>query len=69
KVTDAGIEELGGLNRLRDLSLQDTGISDAALVHLRGLRQLKTLNVGLTQISDVVACPPKIGPVEMGVSG
>ena len=51
-VTDAGLAQLDGLTRLKQLDLSDTDITDAGLVHLRGMASLQELDLSDTQITD-----------------
>jgi hypothetical protein len=46
RVTDAGLEHLRKLARLKELSLQYVGITDAGLKHLAGLNRLTDVIVG-----------------------
>ena len=52
-VTDADLEHLKGLTRLRTLILFRAQITDSALEHLKGLKQLYTLNLRGTNVTDV----------------
>ncbi len=57
EITDAGLEELKGLNSLQELGLNntqvsDTQITDAESVHLKGLTSLRDLFLSRTQITD-----------------
>jgi hypothetical protein len=52
EITDAGLAHLEGLNSLRDLQLDDTGVSDAGLAHLRGMTGLRKLCISLTRVTD-----------------
>ena len=45
KVTDAGLEHLKGLTKLRFLELTNARVTDAGLAHLRGLTQLEDLQL------------------------
>ena len=51
-VTNAGLEQLKGLTRLRRLHLSSTQIGDAGLAYLKGLSQLQELSLGGTQVGD-----------------
>jgi Leucine-rich repeat (LRR) protein len=52
-VSDRGIEQLKGLDRLEDLNLYAAEfITDAALAFLRGHKQLRTLNLRGTDVTD-----------------
>ena len=45
KITDAGVQYLEGLTRLRELDLACTGITDAGLERLKGLTRLERLDL------------------------
>ena len=51
-VTDAGLEPLKGLPRLRTLQLDNTQVTDAGLGHIEGLNQLRGLSLNLTMVTD-----------------
>jgi hypothetical protein len=51
-VTDAGLEHLIGLAKLRILVLANTQVTDAGLVHLKRLTNLKSLSLRGTQVAD-----------------
>jgi hypothetical protein len=51
-ITDAGLEHLRGLTKLRHLDLRRTRITDAGLVHLKGLTRLEQLDLRRTQVTD-----------------
>ncbi len=44
-MTDAGLEHLNGLNRLRTLVLRYTRVTDAGLQYLEKLSRLKTVDL------------------------
>jgi serine/threonine protein kinase len=52
QVSDAGLEHLKGLTRLKNLILDSTQISDAGLEHLKALTCLATLGLNNTRVSD-----------------
>ena len=52
KFDDADARAVGGMSKLRILSLANTRITDAGLAELRGLDSLTTLNLEHTRISD-----------------
>ena len=61
-VTDEGLANLKGLNRLLRLDLKGTPLTDAGLKHLRGVRNLKELNLFDTQIAAaLLGMPAQIG--------
>lgn len=51
KVTDAGMETVKALERLRALDLAKTGITDKGLAELKGLDGLRNLSVGGTKVT------------------
>jgi hypothetical protein len=51
-VTDAGLERLKGLARLRWLDLERTRVTDAGLECLKGLTQLRRLDLWDTQVTE-----------------
>ena len=52
RVTDAGLEHLVGLERLRELDLSETAITDAGIEALAELRGLQVLRVERTGVSE-----------------
>jgi hypothetical protein len=52
KFDDADARLVGGMSKLRILSLANTRITDEGLAELRGLNSLTTLNLERTKISD-----------------
>ena len=52
QITDAGLENIGGLIDLRHLFLYDMEATDAGLEHLKGLTNLETLVLRNTPITD-----------------
>jgi hypothetical protein len=51
-VTDAGLENLKGLNNLKMLDIHNTQVTDAGLQHLKGLNQLQLLGLSGTKVTD-----------------
>jgi hypothetical protein len=51
-VTDAGLENIRMLVRLRKVDLRGTQVTDAGLEHLKGLRQLAELDLRDTSVTD-----------------
>ncbi len=51
-ITDAGIERLTGLTKLRELGLNGCGISDKCLSYLRSFPKLEILSIAATGITD-----------------
>jgi hypothetical protein len=51
-VTDAALETIGTLGRLRELGLAGTAVTDAGMRHLTRLRALQWLSVVDTQLTD-----------------
>ncbi len=51
-ITDAGLDHLERLARLKKLSLINTVITDKGLAHLKGLTHLETLDLSATKITD-----------------
>ena len=51
-MTDAGLANLAGLEKLENLTLDGTRITDAGLTHLCSLKQLVTLSLSNTGITD-----------------
>lgn len=51
-VSDAGLENLRELSRLRGLYLYGTNVTDAGLEHLKGLAELETLALNYTKVTD-----------------
>lgn len=51
RVTDAGLEVIQSLPRLRQLTLQDAAITDSGLKHLSGLKNLTHLNISRTGVT------------------
>ncbi len=51
-LTDAGLEHLKSLTKLRRLNLEQTPIGDAGLEHLAGITSLESLNLSETKITD-----------------
>ena len=51
-VTDAALEHLKRLTKLKTLHLVGTNITDAGLEHLEGLTQLKALSLDHTRVTD-----------------
>jgi hypothetical protein len=52
QVTDAAMEHVKRLTRLKRLALNDTQLTDTALEHLKGLDQLESLTLDNTQVTD-----------------
>ena len=52
-VSDAGLIELGRLELLQTLGLNDTQVTDAGLKELAGLKSLQLLSLNNTQVTDV----------------
>jgi hypothetical protein len=52
EITDAGVQRVSGLKKLKRLGLSDTSITDSGLVHLRRMHDLESLYVDGTRISD-----------------
>ena len=52
KTSDAGLERVARLTKLRAFNLQGTQISDDGLIHLVGLTQLRYLLLGGTKVTD-----------------
>lgn len=52
-VTDAGLEHLKGLSRLRVLSMAKSKVTDAGVEHLKGLKALQELDLGYAKITEV----------------
>ncbi len=50
--TDATIEQVGHLTRLRELLLFESSINDATLVHLNGLTNLDSLELAGVRVTD-----------------
>jgi hypothetical protein len=50
--SDAGLEHLEGLVRLKELFLDDAKITDAGLAHLRGMRRLESLGLDRANVTD-----------------
>jgi len=51
-ITDAGLENLGGMAQLQALDLGGTNITDAGLVQLGKIRSLKEVNVTHTPVTE-----------------
>ena len=51
-ITDADLQHLKGLNRLRGLILDNTNVTDAGLEHLKGLNRLRYLGLSGTQVTE-----------------
>jgi hypothetical protein len=51
-VTDAGVEYLSRLSRLRYLDLSGTNVTDRGLEVLRALRELETVSLAWTKVTD-----------------
>ena len=51
-VTDATVEQLKALPRLRHLNLNCSGLTDAGLDNLRSLPRLESLNLEHTEVTD-----------------
>ena len=51
-VTDATLDYLAGMNKLRELDLNDSQITDAGLAKLAKLPALKTLRLRATKVTD-----------------
>jgi hypothetical protein len=49
---DTTLAEVGRLNQLQRLWLNDASVSDAGLVHLKGLSSLRALDLVGTQVTD-----------------
>lgn len=52
KITDAGMQQIGRLDRLRVLCLDFTGVGDDGMKHLAGLTQLEELDLSETAVGD-----------------
>jgi len=52
KITDAGLIPVGGLSKLRYLSINQTRVTDAGLRHIAGLTELEWPFLHDTQVSD-----------------
>jgi len=52
RITDAGIKNISGLNRLVSVDLADSRITDDGLAYLEGLDQLQNLNLAYTSVTD-----------------
>jgi hypothetical protein len=50
--TDTTLAEVGRLNQLQRLWLNDASVTDAGLPHLKGLTNLSTLGLGGAQVTD-----------------
>ncbi len=55
-LTDAGLEHLKSLTKLRRLNLEQTPIGDAGLEQLAGITSLETLKLSETKIKDEGRC-------------
>ena len=55
-ITDAWLEHIGKLTRLKELDLENSRVSDACLVRLQGLTRLRTLNLAGTWVMDSGLC-------------
>jgi flagellar motor protein MotB len=51
RITDAGLENVKGLSKLRILYLRNTQVTDAGLKHLEGLTKLEELSVLFTKVT------------------
>ena len=51
-ITDAGLKNLRGLTKLRELNLRCTRVTDEGLEHLAGLTNLEALYLDATQVTD-----------------
>ena len=51
KITDAGLEYLKGMTKLKYLDLNSTQVTDAGLEHLKGLTKLEHLDLGGTRVT------------------
>jgi internalin A len=52
KMTDAGLKELTGLKKLKELFLHRTEVTDAGLKELAAFEHLETLYLGGTKVTD-----------------
>jgi hypothetical protein len=52
KITDAGLKELVGLKRLKDLGLGGTQVTDAGLKYVIKHKGLEKLNLNFTKVTD-----------------
>ncbi len=52
RFTDAGLEHVAALSRLRGLDLCYTHVTDAGLAHIAGLARLRRLDLSFTQVTD-----------------
>ena len=52
QVTDAGLAKVAQMKNLKELRLDNTGITDAGLDHLKGLTELVYLNVYGSKVTD-----------------
>src|SRR5262249_11978353 len=63
RLTDAGMEHVAGLNRLKALLISSNRVGDAGLAHLKGLIGLEELTILMTQATpDGVAGLKKAAP-------
>jgi Leucine-rich repeat (LRR) protein len=51
-VTDAGLTNLKGMVRLKELNLEGTAVTDAGLEDLKGLTNLQSLDLYRTKVTD-----------------
>jgi hypothetical protein len=52
RLTDAGLEHIGGLSQLKELELQGTALGDTGLKCLANLRRLRSLALTDTNVTD-----------------
>jgi hypothetical protein len=52
RLADTTLAEVGRLNQLQRLWLNDASVTDAGLAHLKGLTNLSTLGLGGAQVTD-----------------
>ncbi|UHD17686.1 leucine-rich repeat domain-containing protein [Thiocapsa bogorovii] len=71
-VTDETLERLAGMDRLRELDLNDSGVTDAGLARLAGLTRLERLRLANTGITDAgfrAVLMPLPGVLELDLRG
>ena len=70
-VTDDTLALLGGLPRLKELTLNDSALTDAGLAKLAGLPQLESLRIARTQVTAegvrafLAAPPPRLRQIDV----
>ena len=55
KITDVGLESIGKLTHLIELTLEETGITGAGFKHLAGLQDIRILKFAETAVTDEAA--------------